>query len=87
MDPKFKEWIIKDSANWPAETRRQILRMLKFEPRKFFHSVLDDLKDWGTRYTMSTSHTLASCDKDDDAAKELIEALEQHFASELAEIV
>ena len=85
MNSAFKKWLIDDSKNWSPEQKKDILRMIKFEPEKMVQLISENLIDWATVYCLQAGRTIASYDSVIDA-KELLTAYQGHFITELAAI-
>ena len=86
MMPAFKDFLVKDTDKWTLEEKRNILRMLKFEPEKVVQIVAQHLEDWGTQYIALTGKIAACYDNSGDDPKELVEAWKEKYATELAAI-
>ena len=85
MDQNFKNWIINLHDQIPPEEKPIFLRMLKFETEKLTGIIYDSLNDWAVTAMAETKESISIYDRE-QGSREIVAALREHFAPELAKI-
>ena len=85
MDDKFMAWVIAQHENFTKFEKQVFLRMLKCEPEKVLQVFLSNFTTWMFSYGAETGETSFTYNQNSDC-QQLLEGMQKHFATQLAEI-
>jgi len=88
MNAEFKDWILRQFDQTDSKATKQkkldFLRTLKLEPDKAEQWISENIASWSVAYQRETKESAMICFPLDACL--LLEALQEHFATDLAAI-
>lgn len=85
MDKRFLAWIIKQHEKLEGKNKHCFLQGLKFQPEGVLRFIKENLENWAM-VAVATLGIPISIYGHDLLAKEVLEAFQQHFATDMAVI-
>ncbi len=86
MDPRFMNWIIKKHEEIDPENKQIFLKTLKFYPDLALSTISSALFNWGTVATFELHLNCLIIDDVERDSRDVLKALQDHFAKEMAAI-
>ena len=88
MNQGFRDWcieqVMEQLKQLDSDSKQKFLRRLKFESDKVLQTISEGIHSWSMIYLVHSQEILHVDFKDDP--KEILSALQEHFAAEMAAI-
>jgi len=85
LDAKFLAWLIVRHDKLSLGIKQKFLRLLKLSPNGVLREISSQLSQWRLNHIIATGEVTACCDHQGEP-QEILEAFQNHFAPQLAEI-